>query len=132
MIRRGLILLFALAVSSCAFQRAEDANRAKTELQGMSSERILACMGIPARKQTEGATEVWEYDSGNGERTAFGTATASGNYAFGTAVSERRFCRVDVVLSMGHVQAVNYSGPTGGLLTKGEQCAYVTANCLHH
>jgi len=29
----------------------------------------------------------------------------------------------------GYVTAVNYQGPTGGLLTCGEQCAYAVEAC---
>ena len=31
----------------------------------------------------------------------------------------------------GRVNRVNYVGPTGGLLTPGEQCAYVVQACVH-
>jgi hypothetical protein len=62
------------------------------------------------------------------------------NYATGSAstlgsgfgVSSRRYCTVNVVVSAGRVSRVNYSGPTGGLLTAGEQCAFAVQNCLQN
>jgi hypothetical protein len=65
----------------------------------------------------------------------FGTASAfSGGYgyatAFGSSVTTARFCKVDVVFNGSRVARVNYSGPTGGLLTEGEQCAYAVSNCV--
>jgi hypothetical protein len=112
---------------------------------GLHKDQVLACMGIPANKASEGATEVWSYNSGNGAVVAstFGSSTtnlaASGGsgYATGQAntigsgigVSSRRFCTVNVVMTDGVVSRVNYAGPTGGLLTSGEQCAFVVQNC---
>jgi hypothetical protein len=36
------------------------------------------------------------------------------------------------VMNKGQVAAVNYAGPTGGLLTAGEQCAYAVDACVRH
>ena len=63
-----------------------------------------------------GATEVWSYSSGNGETVA----AATGNRSLLTAVSTQRFCTVNVNLTNGVVNTVNYLGPTGGLLTAGD------------
>jgi hypothetical protein len=30
-----------------------------------------------------------------------------------------------------HLSRINYSGPTGGLLSMDEQCAFAVENCLH-
>jgi hypothetical protein len=97
-------------------------------------------MGPPGNKAAEGQTEVWSYASGNGFSSTVATADVNttgqasrvGNQVygsanstgFGTAVSTRRFCTVNVVMTNGIVSAVNYQGPTGGLLTAGDQCAF--------
>jgi hypothetical protein len=93
---------------------------------GMSKEQVLTCMGPPASKATEGQTEVWAYSSGDG------TTIASGSVSGGSfsAVSSSRFCRINLVLAGGAVSAVNYQGPTGGLITAGEQCAYAVDACV--
>jgi hypothetical protein len=93
---------------------------------GMAKEQVLACKGAPANKAAEGATEVWGYASGNGMTVA----SASFDRYGGTAVSSNRFCNVNVVFGGGQVSAVNYTGPTGGLLTAGEQCAYAVDACV--
>ncbi|QDF38266.2 hypothetical protein FJN17_12185 [Bradyrhizobium symbiodeficiens] len=92
----------------------------------MSKEQVLACMGAPGNKAAEGATEVWGYDSGNGMEVA----SISGDRYGATAVSSRRFCKINVVFGGGQVSSVNYSGPTGGLITAGEQCAYAVSACV--
>jgi hypothetical protein len=92
----------------------------------MSKEQVLGCMGAPANKAAEGATEVWGYASGNGMTVA----TASYDRYGGTAVSGSRFCNINIVFAYGQVSAVNYTGPTGGLLAAGEQCAYAVNACV--
>lgn len=133
-------LLFLPLLISCAVQRAQDAEDAKTQMVGMSKEDVFACMGPPAQKSSEGKTEIWSYPSSNGRVDSLGTAGAvgtagnNGASAFGIAsgFSEKRFCVVNLVMAGGKVKAVNYNGPTGGVFTKGEQCAYAIENCVKH
>lgn len=120
------IVALAAALAGCAFQRAEIAQDARAQMVGLSKEQVLACMGAPANKAAEGTTEVWGYASGNGMTVA----TASYDRYGGTAVSSSRFCNVKIVFSSGQVSAVNYTGPTGGLLTAGEQCAFAVSSCV--
>ena len=57
---------------------------------GMSKEQVLACMGAPVNKATEGMTEVWAYNSGNGMTV---TDARYGRFG-GTAVSSSRSARL--------------------------------------
>jgi hypothetical protein len=120
------VVALSVALASCAIQRAEIAQDARAQMVGLSKEQVLACMGAPANKAAEGATEVWGYASGNGMTVA----TASYDRFGGTAVSSSRFCNVNIVFANGQVSAVNYTGPTGGLITAGEQCAYAVSPCV--
>lgn len=121
----GIVALGA-ALGGCAFQRAEVAQTAQASMIGMPKEQVLGCMGAPANKAAEGKTEVWGYSSGNGMTM---TDASYGRFG-GTAVSSSRFCNVNIVMTAGLVSAVNYTGPTGGLLTAGEQCAYAVNSCV--
>jgi hypothetical protein len=123
--------LAAMLLSGCAIQRAQVAKDAQTQLIGMSKESILACMGVPNNRTSEGATEVWLYQSGNGETEGSAFATGGRGYAGVFGASEQRFCTINVVMTNGAVNHVNYSGPTGGLLTACEQCAFAVQNCVH-
>lgn len=157
--RVGAISLAIVSVllSACAFQRAQTAAEAKTAMINMTKEQVLSCMGVPSASMTEGNTEVWTYESGNGRTditsmanaTTFGqdqtvgtvtrigptsywnanTAGMSNTNLFGFSTTRHRSCTINVVMSAGHVSRVDYSGPTGGLLTPGEQCAYAVQNC---
>ncbi len=120
----------ALAIiTGCAVQRAETAQNAQAQMVGLSKEIVLACMGVPANKMVVGTTEVWAYNSGNGRTEGSVFATGGNGVASGFGVTTHRFCNVNIVMTKDIVSAVNYSGPTGGLLTAGEQCAFAVQNC---
>jgi PDZ domain len=110
---------------------------------GMSKQQVLSCMGPPANSAQIGDTEVWTYNSGNGRTDTFGSVSMIGTPQpviggfvspgpmVGTmsATTTSRFCTVNVVMRGERVTKINYSGPTGGLLTKDEQCAFAIDNC---
>jgi hypothetical protein len=141
-----LVVCCTAALAGCAVQRAQVAQDARAQMVGMSKEQVLGCMGPPGNKAAEGQTEVWSYASGNGHSSTIAvtdattTAQASrfGNQVYGTAdttavgtaISTRRFCTVNVVMTDGRVTTINYNGPTGGLLTAGEQCAFAVDACI--
>jgi outer membrane protein assembly factor BamE (lipoprotein component of BamABCDE complex) len=121
----GAVVL-GLALGGCAIQRAEIAQDARVQMVGMSKEQVLACMGAPATKAAEGKTEVWGFNSGNGMTVV---DASYGRYG-SSAVASSRFCNINIVFASGQVATVNYAGPTGGLLTAGEQCAYAVNACV--
>jgi hypothetical protein len=111
----------AAFLAACAIERSKIANDAQGSMIGLPKEQILACMGPPARKDAVGATEVWSYDSGNNF-----TAASYGN---GFATASTRHCTVNVTMTSDRVSAVNYLGPTGGVLSPNEQCAFAVEAC---
>jgi hypothetical protein len=136
---KGLALgIVALILAGCALQRAQVASEAQVQMIGMTSEDVLACMGPPEASDAEGETEVWTYNSGGrtvGGGTSFGFGTG-GYSGFGVGVgvgsynSRDLYCQVNVFLADGRVSRIGYEGPTGGLATQGEQCAYAVENCV--
>jgi hypothetical protein len=144
----GYVLAVALGLlnAGCALERSQLAQDAQRKMVGLTKEQVLTCMGPPAGRMAEGATEVWSYNSGNGRTTVISSANAnttasavsSGGFVTGqasttgsgVAVGTSRHCTVNVVMSEGRVSRVNYVGPTGGLLTAGEQCAFAVQNCV--
>jgi hypothetical protein len=128
--RATLSVLTMLTLAGCAFERAQIAEDARAQMVGMTKEQVLACMGPPASRMAEGQTEVCCYRSGNGHVEVATDAQAVGSMVMGGAVATARFCDVQVVMRGGRVAQINYAGPTGGLLTVGEQCAFVVRNCV--
>lgn len=133
-----VVAVLACTVTGCALQRAQIAHVAQAKMIGLNEESVLRCMGPPAQRMRSGATEVWTYSSGNGATTFVSSQTASAHASGGTIVgngssiasSSMRYCIVNVVMANGAVAQVNYSGPTGGIVTEGEQCAFAVRNCV--
>ena len=69
----------AVAVAGCAIERAQVAGEAQQKMIGLTKEQVLTCMGPPATKAAEGATEVWSYNSGNDHTqiATFGQSTTT-------------------------------------------------------
>jgi hypothetical protein len=122
----GLILSL---IASCAIQRAEIATKAQSSMIGMSKQQILQCMGAADSTQIVGVVESWKYHSG-GESHATTNISNYGEFATASTSVTKRYCEVNILFSNDSVTNINYSGRTGGLLSKGEQCAYAVSNCV--
>jgi hypothetical protein len=94
------IVALCVALGGCAVQRAQIAQDARSQMVGLSKEQVLICMGPPANKAAEGATDVWSYASGNGMTVA----SASYDRYGGTAVSSSRFCNINIVMASSTIR----------------------------
>lgn len=129
------VLIAAFALSACvgeSLRRDSLAAKAKTRMIGMSKEDVLACMGPPKKKASEGTTDVWSYLS-----TDYHTYRPQDNikvtsyYTTKPAISERRFCTVNVVMKNNIVTALHYLGPMGtNFYNDKDQCGYAVAACV--
>ena len=137
---KAICLMAVGSLSGCAIANADMANKTRLSMVGMSKETLVSCMGIPSSSGVVGNLEVWKYHSGGGSvssGSSYGNATANlfGNmvtsYASGSSFSstQARYCVINVTMREGRVASVKYSGPSGGLLTKGSECAYAIENC---
>ncbi len=126
-----ITLIASLALCGCArLHRSEIASQAQTQMVGMSKKDLYLCAGVPVRRETVEGLEFLTY-VGGGDSTGVGVGTAAiPNVGVGVMSSQRRYCEVTFVLDNGVVKKVNYQGRTGGLISKGEQCAFVVENCV--
>lgn len=123
-------VISALGLTACVFQRAEIASRAQTELVGMSKKGLLSCAGVPVRQERVEDLEFLTF-SGGGDTVGGAVATqTSPSTAVAAGKRAQRYCEATFVLKDGVVEKLNYQGRTGGLITKGEQCAFIVENCL--
>ena len=56
-------VVIAACVVDCAAERTQIANYAQNKMVGLTKEQVLACMGSPASKATEGAILIGSFDS---------------------------------------------------------------------
>jgi hypothetical protein len=122
---RHFLAALCLLIAGCAQEPAQIVQETPSKIVGMNKQQVLVCMGSPAAKTAEGHTEVWSYSSDDDHSAVPLIAIASG-----TAVSVTRRCTVSIVMTDNLVSQVNYYGPSGALLTAGEQCAHVIQNCV--
>lgn len=128
--RTAIPFALCLVLAGCAVQRAQEASRAQSELIGMSKVDLLSCAGVPARQAQAGDIEFLTYEGG-GDSSAASVATAvSTSVAVVAGKRLHRYCEATFALKNGTVQRVTYQGRTGGLLTPGEQCAFIVEGCL--
>jgi len=132
--RVSKLLLVSVAIvsiaslSGCKYNRVKAAQAAKTELIGMSKNELLSCAGVPDKAASSNGVEFLSYRSGG--ETNYSANTFYGYNTTTLINSSHRFCDITITLKNDKVQRVSYSGKTGGLLTQGEQCAYVLENCV--
>ncbi|MDZ4383303.1 MAG: hypothetical protein U0937_01530, partial [Thermodesulfovibrionia bacterium] len=96
----------------------------------MSKRDLLSCAGVPVRQERADDLEFLTY-AGGGDSQSVGYVTKT-SPSSAVAISKRhqRYCEATFILKDGIVQKINYQGRTGGILTKGEQCAFIVENCL--
>lgn len=124
----SIALFFGIA--GCVIQRAQIASRAQTELVGMSKKDLLSCAGVPLRQERVEELEFLTFAGGGDSIGSAVASSTSSNTATVVGKSAHRYCEATFVLKNGLVQKVNYQGRTGGLHTKGEQCAFIVENCV--
>ena len=106
-----IVMGSAGGLASCVYQRSEEASQARAELIGMTRAHVESCMGAPFDAESDGTTATLTYNSSH-------------------SPEDKLFCRVDIEISKGLVSQVHYSGWTGGMLSRDEQCAPVVEKCL--
>ena len=131
----SLVLGLALAVSACAaYERADQAKKVQSQMVGMRKDQVRACAGPPRRRQVRDESEVWIYEVGDDDVRRGPGPPAADTGSFGvpspSRTIPRRYCVARVFIRNGRVSRVTYSGMTGGVFSRGEQCAFVLGSCL--
>jgi hypothetical protein len=122
-----VLIIAILMLSSCAIQRANISNEAKTEMIGMSKSDLLMCAGVPSREYKDNGVEFLSYDSGG---DSIGGAIANNTTNTAIFAKKRKYCIATFAIEDNKIVKINYQGRTGGLLTAGEQCAFVVEGCI--
>jgi hypothetical protein len=125
----GSLVPVVTLLAGCAMQRAGVAERARTEMVGMSKKDLLMCAGVPARQERVDDLEFLTYTGGGDSVGAAYARSTSPATAVAVGKRTQRYCEATFTLKDGVVQQVRYSGRTGGLLSRGEQCAFIVENC---
>ena len=122
----GTVAFFALA--GCAGQGPEVDQLAQQKMIGLSKHKILACLGVPAKRVRIGSTDIWTYPIGDAHVESPFPAPAIDMAPSTSAASPT--CNVNVVMTNGAVTQVVYHNADGGPLPLGRECLFAVQNCI--
>jgi hypothetical protein len=129
---KALTIATTIAFSALATDvgRAAEVDQiAQQKMIGLAKNKILACLGAPAKRVRIGATEIWTYPIGEAPfETLFFSPALSMGPAPPSAPSGAS-CNVNIVMTNGAVTQVVYHGGDGGPLPLGRECQFPVAAC---
>ncbi|MBV8169403.1 MAG: hypothetical protein JO021_21590 [Alphaproteobacteria bacterium] len=124
----GTLVVAALAVSGCAVERSNHADRARTDLVGISKAELFSCAGLPDDTQKVGDDEFVTYR--NDLLTSGGiTMPIIGG---GVNFFDSKYCHATFVIRNGRAQALHYAGNASSLGAELDQCGYIIDTCIEH
>ena len=115
---RLVALLACLSLAACEVQRTRLATDAQTLMVGRTKEQVLACMGPPAGKATEGAAEMETMQSSGG--------------GWISGAKSQPSCTINFTMVGGRVSKVSYARPSGEPIAANQQCAFALEDCIPH
>jgi len=117
------------ACSGAALQKSAD--RAQTEMVGLSREDLLRCAGRPSRRSTDGDTEFWTYVRQSGG-DSYSQIEQGGPQQFPRTPSNYALsCEATFRFEQGKVAGVSYRGASGGAIINRQQvCGQIVEYCL--
>jgi hypothetical protein len=116
-------------LAGCIFERSQEAKDARTAMLGMSRSQVLACAGQPRSTVKDADHEIFTYFIGQPDYDRIlGIQPTDAQRVTGS--TKPKYCRVRILFRGDVVDKVDYSGNTGGILTRDEICASVVKRCL--
>ncbi len=124
----GTLVGVALAVSGCAVERSNHADRARTDLVGISKAELFRCAGLPDDTTKVGDEEFITYR--NDLLTSGGvTIPIIGG---GINFFDSKYCHATFVMRNGRAEALHYAGNASSPMAELDQCGYIIDTCIEH
>jgi len=126
-----VLLSCALLLGACASPLDQVAERARTEMIGLTEAQLKACAGEPTATNREGAVDIWSYF-----RETSRSATAISDVGYTptnrgeTTYDYFRYCEATFLLQGGRVQAVEFRGRTATGREIMEPCGAIVERCV--
>jgi hypothetical protein len=125
------VLVLAALLGGCASPLEQVAERARTEMVGMSDAQLKACAGEPTATNREGAADIWSYF-----RETSRSATAISDVGYTptrrgeTSYDYYRYCEAVFLLQGGRVRSVEFRGRTATGREIMEPCGAIVERCI--
>lgn len=133
MFKPVVIIAAAVALAACGqFERQERAERAQSELIGMSRGQLVDCAGQPEQVIHAGNLETLIYRVGETRRmVGEPDPQSTGIQTSPPAASSTPWCEASFTLENSRVTNVRYRGQTGGLITGSQNvCGEIVYHCV--
>lgn len=127
-----LPLIPLLLLSACASPLEQVAERARTEMLGMSADQLKACAGEPTATNRENGIDLWSYF----RETSRSAAVISQGIGYTptnrgeTSYDYFRYCEATFTLQDGRVREVEFRGRTATGREIMEPCGAIVERCL--
>lgn len=129
--RFAFITMLSLALTACASPLADKAERARTQMLGMSADQLQACAGQPTATNRENGTDLWSYF-----RETSRSATAISDVGYtptnrGEASYDYlRYCEATFALRQNRITQIEFRGRTSTGRETLEPCGAIVQRCL--
>ena len=129
--RLPVIALLLLALAACASPLADKAERARTQMLGLTADQLQACAGQPTATNRENGIDLWSYF-----RETSRSATAISDVGYTptnrgeTSYDYFRYCEAVFALQQGRVRAVDFRGRTSTGRETLEPCGAIVQRCV--
>lgn len=125
------VVLLPLAFAACASPLIEKAERARTQMLGLTADQLQACAGQPTATNRENGTDIWSYFR---ETSRSATAISPVGYTptnRGEATYDYfRYCEAVFAIQQGRVRAVEFRGRTSTGRETLEPCGAIVQRCV--
>src|SRR5262249_9805902 len=121
-----LVLGLAALTAGCAVQRSNHAERAQSDMLGLTKAERYRCAGLPAKQEGVDDEEFLTYQ--NDLLTSGGiTMPIIGG---GVNFFDSKYCHATFVLKQSRISDLNYAGNSASTLAPLDQCGYIIDACI--
>ena len=126
-----LAVLLLLASAACASPLADKAERARTQMLGLTADQLQACAGQPTAINRENGIDIWSYFRETSRSAAAisdvgYTPTNRGE----TSYDYFRYCEAVFLLQQGRVREIDLRGRTATGRPTLEPCGAIVQRCV--
>ncbi len=124
--RSAMAAALAALCAGCAVERSNHAERAQSQMIGMSKAELYRCAGLPDQQERVGDTEFLTYK--NDLLTSGGiTMPIIGG---GVNFFDSKYCHATFLLRDQAISELTFAGNAASMLAPLDQCGYIVDACI--
>jgi hypothetical protein len=125
-----LALLLPL-IAACTSPLEHKAERARSEMIGLSADQLMACAGQPTARNREGGADIWSYFRETSRSATIQTEQGFSPAGRGEVMGDYfRYCEATFILQNGKISALEFRGRTATGREILEPCGAIVDRCL--